>query len=334
MLTVVSKQGFVSVQAMAAALIGDLKNILTLKDPANFVAGTTVSATFESSAAVDSLSATQPWRLRIETDDKEHMTVFAGTNLQLPDDGTVALLDNGVSRAGELGEKPLSGGSGDRNTYFINRAHLQLSQRQSYPLSYRIAATSHGLSVFIWEPDTENYISNYSWFVIQRPTNNLSGVALDTGKAPVFCMYAIKRDASNWSGGTDDLAVTLDTDRIYKFVVREADVLRPSPAADATVDSEDSTRSINAEPQVAITEDSKYVLTFPNGLHTSRFAYPNYELDMVAYSSADVISETSLAEISVYGEAAPRKYIAHKCNLPRNTGMRIFQIAESTSPNV
>lgn len=336
MITNIKKHGFTSVAALASSLIGDLQTPMTLKEPASYMAGTTIAATFESKVAIDPLHADQAWRIRIVADNAEHLTIFAGTSIQLPDDGTIALLDNGTSRPGEMGSKPLNNAGGDKNIYFLNRAHLQASQKQAYPMSYQIASTNHGLSVFIWEPQNELNHSNYSWFAIQRPTQNVSGAPLIVGRCPVFCLYAIKRDATNYSGqgGTDDTQIAVDTDLIHKFVVREEDVLRPSASVDATIDTEDSGRALNAAAQVAITEDSKYVLTFPGGLNTSRFAYPNYELDMIAYSSADVISETSIAEISVYGEANPRKYVAHKANKIGNTGMRMFQIFEGTSANL
>ena len=70
---------------------------------------------------------------------------------------------------------------------------------------------------------------------------------------------------------------------VYKFVVREVDVEKPTLPADATASNADSNAIINSKQQVAITEANQYVITFPNGLNTQRYAYTE-ELDLIAYT--------------------------------------------------
>lgn len=328
MFTNIERTGFLTVQDLAKALIADINSGMTVKAP-NALTGNEIAATFESKASCDPLHVTQAWRLRVEADaSAQKLMVFAATAFQLPDDGTVTLSDDGFGKAGEMGSHPLpsQGASGDQNTYFINRAHYQGNQSSTYPMSYSLTFGPNGVSLFIWEAGMDSLGVNYSWFNVQRPVHNTSGAALTTGKSPVFCVYAINRDATNFAPtGVNDNSVTLDTDVIRRFTVREADVLRPFGVVDATLDSENATRFINKEAMVSITEDGKYVLTFPNGLNTTRYAYPAYELDMIAYSSSDVISQSSAAEITVYGEAQPRQYRAMQANQSFNNGMRMFQ---------
>jgi hypothetical protein len=97
--------------------------------------------------------------------------------------------------------------------------------------------------------------------------------------------------------------------------------------------TEDSRAIINPMNQVAITEDNKYVITFPNGLNTPRFAY-THELDIIATTSADVVSQWSEVPLTVYGETAPRVYKSMCANGPNNTGLRIMMLQEgpSTTP--
>lgn len=329
MATSIERVGITLLKDLANQLVKDLATVMTTKFP-NSVDDSTVLATFESSLSLDPLAASQAWRLRVECDpDKDHLMLFVGTNLQLADDGTVSIMDNGFTQSGELGEHPVLGsGPGDQNIYFFNRAQYQLTQKQSYPMNYRLVMTNRGLSLFIWETNLEEQAVNYSWVVIQRPTNNVDGTVLKTGKCPVFCLFAIRREAHAYGNNIGDLYATVNTDIINRLVVREADVIRPSLQVVADADSDDSFRSINICQQVSITEDGKYVLTFPNGLHTKRYCYPNYELDLIAYSSADVVSESSLAAITAYGEATPRHYRAMIANKPRNTGMRIYQYVD------
>lgn len=325
MTQVIDRIGIVLIKDLANQLIQDFATIMASKFP-TAIDGTTKVGTFESKLSMDPLAATQPWRLRIEADESEHLMIYAGTETQLPDDGTFSLLDNGLSRSGELGyHSPVPGGSPDQNIYFVNRAQYQDSQKQSYPMNYRIVVTNRGVSLFVWETSMDDQAINYSWFVIQRPTNNVTGEVLKTGKAPVFALYAIHRQAFSWPSGANDMLLTATTDIIQRMVVREVDVTRPSLSVVADSDSNDGYRSINKYQQVSITEDGRYVLSFPNGLHSKRFFYPNFEMDMIAYSSADVVSESSLATFTAYGETTPRQYRAMMANNPRNTGMRVYQ---------
>lgn len=325
MTQVIDRVGIVQVSDLANQLIQDFATIMSAKFPTN-IDNTAKVGTFESKLSMDPLAATQPWRLRIEADANEHLIINAGTATQLPDDGTFSLLDNGVSRSGEFGyHNPTPTGSMDVNIYFFNRAQYQTSQKQSYPMNYRIVATNRGVSLFVWETSMDDQAINYSWFVIQRPTNNVTGEVLKTGKAPVFALYAIHRQAFTWPTGQNDMLLAATTDSISRMVVREADVTRPSLSVVADADSDDGYRSINKFQQVSITEDGRYVLSFPNGLHSKRFFYPNFELDMIAYSSADVVSESSLASFTAYGENTAREYRAMMANSPRNTGMRVYQ---------
>jgi hypothetical protein len=132
---------------------------------------------------------------------------------------------------------------------------------------------------------------------------------------------------------------------VRRFIVREEDVLAPYPTHSFTKNAfgtnldyatggfpfgvpadkhtVDYNAVINTKQQVSISEDNKYVITFPNGLNTARYSY-THEMDMIAYTSADVISDGSEVSITVYGEATPRKYVAISANGPNNTGMRIL----------
>lgn len=111
-------------------------------------------------------------------------------------------------------------------------------------------------------------------------------------------------------------------------MVRESDILKPSLPKSATVNSEDNRAIINAESMVSISEDNKYVVMFPNGLNTARHSYTQ-ELDLIGYTSADVVSQYSEVPLTVYGEATPRIYKALNANKPNNTGMRILMLTQS-----
>ena len=92
------------------------------------------------------------------------------------------------------------------------------------------------------------------------------------------------------------------------------------PADEHTVDY---SAVINSKQQVAISEGNRYIIHFPNGLNTSRFSY-THEVDLIAYTSADVVSDGTEISVYVYGEEEPRVYVGGKSNGPNNTGLRML----------
>ena len=164
-------------------------------------------------------------------------------------------------------------------------------------------------------------------------------------------------------GGTEDTyryVPKAETHTLRRFIVRERDINAPYPtlgfvkdgilATTATQQGYDYSEFgqcfgvpadkhtldyaavINSKQQVAISEGNKYVITFPNGLNTSRYSY-THELDLLAYTSADVVSAGTEVPIQVYGEATPRVYIALSSNGPNNTGMRILLLKSGGGVN-
>ena len=302
----------------ATALFADLKSAgLTQVLPAsgqNF----TVSAgagkfVFDSSAGVNPLNETQPWRLLV---DLSGATAGAGAikmaianPQQISTAGATtsypgSAVDNlGTRVMGQLGNKwtPTNPVLGDT---FINRQVQNSGYDLGTTLSYLLVATPRGISLFVWE-DASDANPRYSFFNVQVPVNKDTGVALITDNSPIFVVYEC------------------DTSGPMKFVVNEKDVFRPAISKPADSDSVNSAAILNSQDQVAIAKGNKYLVTFPNRLNTDRYAYTE-ELDMFAYTSADVIGEESEIPVRVYGETSDRIYRAMKANKPNNAGMRLL----------
>jgi hypothetical protein len=79
---------------------------------------------------------------------------------------------------------------------------------------------------------------------------------------------------------------------------------------------------LNSTYQIALTEDSKYLVSFLYNLTTPRFRYSD-ELDMIGQTAADVSMASSDVKITAYGEAKQRVYKSLGANLPYNAGLRI-----------
>ena len=263
-------------------------------------------AAFEPTAAVDPLTVSQPWRLRITATDgvSGSIKLHAATPIQIPNDRSISKTSS-VQESGILSTTG-TGNWADGSIYYLAGAQVQ-----AVPLSSILCISDHGIAYCLWAEGTQIH----SWFVIQRPVDNVSGDPLITGKCPVFCVFST-------DGGNGSAANTA-SQNIKRFTVREADIARPSGNVDACRHSPDYAAIINPLQQVAVSEGNNYVLTFPNGLNTSRFVYKE-ELDMMAYTSADVISQSATVNLTVYGEPSPRVFRALHANGAFNTGVRLL----------
>lgn len=191
----------------------------------------------------------------------------------------------------------------------INRGRRVLTSGNGAPLSYRLAITPRGFWLGIWEDATTAEVATFfNWMLVQRPVDRNTGQVLTTGKAPVFCVNSIGN-------------------LIWQFTVREQDIYRPGKRRPADTDIEDSECIINTFNQVALSEDGKYIVTFPSRLNTSRYRYP-HELDMIGITSADVVSQFTDVPLTVYGESSARTYKALHANSSSNTGMRILVLQQ------
>ena len=212
------------------------------------------------------------------------------------------------------------------------------------PITYRITVSDHGFSLACW-----GHICNFdthqmplSWVVVQRPVNPNTGVPLMTGKCPLFCVYGINPiDFEMVNRNLLPFAAVTTPNQSFQahwgrhmffFVVREADAFVPGSYRPADSFMEDLVPLINSKNQVVITESNQYIVTFPNGLTSERYCYLE-ELDLIAYTSADVMSQYATLDLTLYNENnvpdigetdAVRTYMAMHSNGPYNTGVRIL----------
>lgn len=336
----VRRSGYTHVGELMLAVVNDLTtNGFVARFPAAWVppvdnpGRSAFKVTLEAGPLIDPLNEAalqnkQPWRIQVQVFDKHTAGVTAGSQQALRTDGSASYGTQGTTTKTLKGPLGAIGGYYTKNpadvaTFapdptkpaegFINRSSRvllgQVDLSDSFPMTYSLSITPRGVSLCVWEDYVSDSASTaVSWLVIQRPVARENGQIVITGKAPVFCVYS--------TSGT-----------INRFIVRESDVLRPSDAVDATKDTDYNNAIINSLEQVAISEGNKYVVSFMSRLNTTRYAY-TYELDMVGYTSADVVSENTDIPLRVYGETADRKYVSLLANGANNTGMRIVTIKE------
>lgn len=305
----------------------------------------------------------QPWRIAFQVYNNATMGMFAGSAQALKDDGTlpyttavVPVGSQGTKTTKVIGARGIIGddytpyrvSTTDPNNYFADLDKFQPHWNQksegfidrrtkvwvdsisspatsgvetppvqptdplkdvsnTYPMSYYLVIGPHGFYLSIWQGAATNMKgTDFSWVLVQRPVQRDTGVVVTDGKAPVFCVNSV--------GNV-----------INRFVVREADLSDASAITPATADTKDGTAIINDKRQVGVSENNQYIVNYPSRLNTPRYAY-TYELDMIGYASATVVSGTTEIPQTLYGEGAPRTYIGMHSNLENNNGMRIVAI--------
>ena len=97
---------------------------------------------------------------------------------------------------------------------------------------------------------------------------------------------------------------------IYRFVVREQDVLKPwDYHVSAILPQVDSPAIINPMEQLSITQDKTFVFNFPTPMASQRYIYPAAEMDMICYSGADSSIQGGYTEV---GQTGNDKYSEDK----------------------
>lgn len=284
------------------------------------------------------------------------LNILAATDIQLQNNGNVANIWLGnttgtgstatttfaqTDKAGIMGDLP-TGASGTVNNAFPSQGFLNRTTRvgtdpEAYPLNYGLTMTERGIFLGLWEGTWSTLQKKkafgqggdnfFNWLLIQRPVDRYTGKTLTKGRCPVFCINSVGY-------------------RYWKFIVREEDVLHPSIGdkdnvretwdyanskiisesvryrVPADANTQDSFAILNTTNQVALTEDSKYLVSFLHNLATPRFRYSE-ELDLIGQTSADVCMAGNEISINAYNETGNRVYRALPANNPYNTGLRI-----------
>lgn len=346
----VQKPGFIDNRVMWADIIKELTSNggftlisvdgSTLVPAINDVSLGIDSAVIQATPLVDMLAEDQPWRICVKV-TAQTTRLYAAPPKQIEDDGTLhkaskynvgaTVFPNyagcigdyhmNMPSAPESSKDKMFWGKGDQSTSPSRQSNLMNgsfttdvdeADFQAIPFSYAISTTDHGIMFASWIEGLDGTGNNQNWFCIQRAINS-DGSVVSTGKAPLFCLHSINSSS------------------IKRFTVREADVNAPTDAVDATTDTDDYNRVINDKQQVCFNENGRYDFKFPQGFNTARHSYA-YQLDMIAYTSADVCSQRIDVQVQVYNEknvdGTPklRTYRALSANSPNNTGMRPFML--------
>jgi hypothetical protein len=263
------------------------------------------------------------------------MAIHCATELQLPNTGNIAQLNN---RSIAAARPTLTEPAGNLSSFgydwttalptvgkemqqiWLNRDPDRGSEG-AYPMSYCITMTNRGWFFAVWEgsqeevpegtydkdnnPNPSGSIGNspLRWVLVQRPVDRITG--------------HVRGGSTMRNQITGNPGVEFETSRCpvfvvsgmgapqsyTKFILREVDVSSPSLKKSAVIQTEDNPALLNPYPQQSLTENGDFVVTFLNNLSTPRFRYAD-ELDMLGTVSSEVVGAGSTIEVDVYNEFA------------------------------
>jgi hypothetical protein len=161
--------------------------------------------------AISNIRKPQKWRIKFQyNDDDATLSVYAATAYQLQDDKTITRVQgrdgikgSSVRLPGEMCEVKydLSASNNKiKEPFFNRRGKTRFDVENTYPMSYRLTCTDHGTALFVGDQGAIDQDDDYSWFVIQRHVNQVTGaIEFEDGKSPVHCVYSPSKPVDEFS---------------------------------------------------------------------------------------------------------------------------------------
>lgn len=240
----------------------------------------------------------------------QSIAIVTGTHFQIEGNGLVSR--SFISRINStVSDK--SGYLGYRKRVIFNTQHdyfgytdepFYRKHTEIVPISLTITVSETGIALYLRD---QSIVDNNNAFVcIQYPVSTVDdapkgvtkGSKVYTKYDPLFCVYKT----------SNAVRTGLSSSTVKYFIIRERDIMVPMEYhADAAYGSENTNPIMNLKFPVSITESNEYVINFPNNLASTRFVYPNAELDLIGYVSGDVLAEGSVITTSRFGDN--REYV-------------------------
>ncbi len=201
------------------------------------------------------------------------------------------------------------------------------------PMAYQLSIAERGFAIATWTQALTEDTRKMGVICIQRGVG-CDGTITPTGQKPLYMVTNVSASGSLLLGGRDG-ANDGPRDAWFYSIIREADTTQARPNWQTLTGSaspglvagyrynvncisapnEPQGQSLNYFPTrwytPVTTDTGEYILLFPFGLCTSRFAFSD-EIDLIAVSKADAYQHGQAVQISVYGQL--REYTALNSN--------------------
>jgi hypothetical protein len=335
----IQRTGFTSLQQLCLSIVGALadsgfKTLYAADD------GKLFKAILQPTVAIDPILnylGTKTWRIGLVVKDN-NLHVYAGTDKHLKDTGEIVAETHLKPHDLQASEDGLP--NNPALIYrFVVRDFLTGNASQTYPMSYSLSVTDHGLFLSVTDDCNDEYQSRvkpdgklssiysprFSWLLIQRPVHN--GDVVLTGKAPVVCVYTkletpINTDSEGYYTTGNNQSPT--TQLPYYLTVCESDVTRPTEHNRIDDSTDRLSLSWNSYLSSDYSEQYEVNIGIPIGFNTTRYFYP-YALDMIATCNSKTLVEG--LEIKLVNST----YVALTTNRVQGNGMRLLVASDLPS---
>ena len=327
----------------------------------------------QPSLAVDPLWNTNQWVLAIVVKGTAIDRDFSNTQVNVPDRGLYFYIGSpeqiyvdsttqAITIAPDLFEYPVTpprlnlpngadGGAG--NVMQRDRDFPRISV--PFPMSYRLTIVERGFVFASRIQAVDHDLTTSAYFCVQRGVG-CDGTVATTGQRPLYLVTNVS--ATGAGLGASDLAKDGPRNCWFYSILREFDTTTQMPPWDAWNAGQGIPSSHNglyyctnmiSDPREILgqtlnyfptrwytpvtTDTGEYVLMFPFGLCTDRFAFSD-EIDLIAVSKADAYQGGQIVPITVYGDA--REYTAYSSNNSNtgvnfDSGIRVFVLTNRTA---
>ena len=308
----------VGLEALTRDLVGKMITAGFTLVAVDGTAGTTVTPAGKAfyllaSASIDPKFATQKWGILLKASNADKTLSI---NV-LPDNQVSGTNYTAAKRSETLDIGRLSRNGSDES-FFIDLVKDwkmdESADMAAYPLTYDLVVTDHGVALHVNAEGFDNTGTAFSWFVVQRGVS--AGDTQPGDHSPLFCVYSC-------GGGLAGDPDKFSADAIQRFTVIEEGIYAATAPQSAVQASADSAPIINPMQQVMIAEGNRAIVLFPQMINTQRYVYFT-TLDMLGYTSADVLSSGSVVELNPLNVANKTKYRGMNANGKDNRGMRLM----------
>jgi hypothetical protein len=302
----------------------------------------------------------QNWRLRFEySGDGAYIKVNVATEYQLLDDMTIT---QGQGRDGakypiyrEPGElcdvyQEPSIGRGvitriqkAKSQFFTRVSKSEDEIARTYPMSYRMTVTDHGMGLFLFDQASVDQDDDYSWFVVQRHVDQTTGQPEFSGKSPVHCVYSpTKRPVEisdlNSYYSTQDVADLSKPRNIFDSFGRELETEAPTIFVNRDQSFfNDFVNAIDFTGTYAIPQSSPGVPTYKDELDVGFIGGSDVsEADAVQYwsNAGSRVSELSILGFGALGRSGRFTTIGNVSNsstIPVSSGSYSVSVQSGAS---
>lgn len=221
-------------------------------------------------------------------------------------------------------------------------------------MSYRLTIVPRGFVVAVWMQSFPEDLRRMGVVCVQRGVG-CGGTVSTTGQTPLFLVTNVSPINTSRDGGAisgDNIYSAGPANQWFYQVIRESDTIVANPVftryrdingnnvniaengnmalfTNTLSDSQErGGQSLNYLPTrwyTPVTSDTgEYIMVFPFGLTTSRFAYSD-EIDLIAISKADAYQSGQTVPLTVYNDS--REYTAYNSNnqsVNYDSGIRVF----------